>query len=240
LAWRFARAGYGLIIAARSQDALEDLAVEVERECQVPVHALVCDLASASGPRALHAHCRQHQLDVAAVINNAAMLPYGEAAALSSAAARDLINLSIRATTELALAFIPDMVARKSGAIINVSSLAGYYPIDGGSLYSASKAYLTMLSQGLDRELAGTGVACIAVTLGPVRTDMIAKQAAAGARMGWLHRLAMPPESAAEIIFDGFVAGRRRFSTGLLGATVEAAVRVLPSWVVRPIANQLV
>jgi uncharacterized protein len=197
-------------------------------------------LAAGEGPRMLHALCRDLRLDVAVVINNAAVLPVGPAASLPVAAVDEVIAVNIQAATGLALAFVPGMVARKSGAIINVSSLAGYHPIDGGSLYSASKAYLTMFSHGLDRELSGTGVACIAVTLGPVRTDMIAKQAASGARMGWLHRLAMPPESAAEIIFDGFVAGRRRFSTGLLGATVEAAVRVLPAWVVRPIASQLV
>jgi uncharacterized protein len=203
LARTFAKGGFHLVLAARNAGQLETLAHELRTEHNVTIHVLGCDLATENGPQSLIELCRDKSLEIGAVINNAALLPHGASHTLSPRIAREVIHLNIRAATELTLAFVPGMVAQGRGAIMNISSLASMAPLQSAGLYSASKSYLSVFSRAMHRDLAGTGVVCLDVTLGPMRTSMLTGEAGTANTLGRFRWLAIEPQSAADIIYDG-------------------------------------
>ncbi len=228
LAAEFAGGGHELVIAARDLGALEHMALDLTSRYGVVVHACGCDLAADDGPRTLVEFCAQRGLEIAVLVNNAAVFSRATAHTLQKSEIHELINLNVRAITELTLAFVPGMIERHQGTIINISSLASLAPANSSSLYSASKAYLSTFSESLDRDLRGTGVECVTVRLGPVRTAMISGTSETPGLPRWLRWVAMQPETAAAVIFDGFLGRRRRFSAGLFGALTTALLRILP------------
>ena len=158
---------------------------------------------------------------------------------MQPAIVQNTLCLNIAAATELALTFLPGMIERKKGAIFNISSLAGVAPLASAGLYSATKAYLTTFSRSLQRDLAGTGVECFTVNLGPIRTDMLSNALPGALLVRYGRWLTPPPESVAAVIYDSYLAGRHDFSAGLLGTTLFAALHLLPLWVMRPIVAKL-
>lgn len=222
LAREFASQGHNLVLVARDLDRLENLAIALKTHHAVDVQACAADLTEDESPGRIVEFCTRRGLRIDTLVNNAGMLSAGEMADMAAQDLHALVNLNIRAAAELSLAFASDMRERGAGCIVNISSLAGAGTVAGAGLYSASKAFLTSFTDSLRAELDGTGVHCHTVMLGPVKTDMLAET-------GWLHRLAASPDAVAEVIYDGMLARRKKFSAGLLGASLMLASNVLPT-----------
>ena len=137
-------------------------------------------------------------LEPANVVNNAGFGLVGSAANLDRDEQLAMIDLNIRALTELSLAFL-DSLARHRGGILNVASIAAFLPGPGMAVYYASKAYVLSFSEALHRELADRGIRVTALCPGPVPTEF---QARAGLREGGAeHILSLPAEHVAR---DGY------------------------------------
>ena len=159
LARVFAEHGFDLILVARRRDRLEELAEELKRDMQTDCEIIVADLADPAAPRAIFDEVTARGLRVDALVNNAG---YGIPGYFRDTKWDDqaaLIQVMVTAPAELCHFFGPCMKARGYGRIINVASVAGHLPASaGGTLYSASKAFIIKLSEALHFEYLGTNV----------------------------------------------------------------------------------
>src|SRR5205807_165582 len=161
-----------LVLVARREQRLNELRDELRnRNANLNVHVRVVDLCDKSQVDELVRWLGQNAIGIDLLINNAGLGDYGSFA--TSDAERDdrIIQVNIVALTLLTHRLLPQMIARKRGTILNVSSSAGFLPIPGMAVYAASKAYVNSFSEALRAELGGTGVTVTALCPGPVHTE---------------------------------------------------------------------
>ena len=161
-----------LVLVARREQRLNELRDELRnRNANLNVYVRVVDLCDKSQVDELVRWLEQNAIGIDLLINNAGLGDYGSFA--TSDAERDdrIIQVNIVALTLLTRRLLPQMIARKRGTILNVSSSAGFLPIPGMAVYAASKAYVNSFSEALRAELGGTGVTVTALCPGPVHTE---------------------------------------------------------------------
>lgn len=170
LARGLARRGHGLTLVARRTEPLERLASELESDHGIRAEAVGADLADAGARDELAAEVDRRGRRVDVLVNCAGYGIY--APFLESGRDRELhqLRLLVEAVVDLTARYLPGMVERGSGAVINLSSTAGLQPLPYNAGYSAAKAYVDFLSEALHSELNGTGVTVTSVMPGPVRT----------------------------------------------------------------------
>jgi uncharacterized protein len=225
LAKVFAAHGHELALVARRGDRLEALADEIAASGQPRPTVFTADLERRDGASAVAAELSSRGLEPAIVVNNAGFGLRGEAATLSRDEQLAMIDLNVRALTELSLMFV-DSVARHRGGILNVASLAAFLPGPGMAVYYASKAYVLSFSEALHRELSGRGVRVTALCPGPVPTEF---QARAGLSLPAAARmLELSAERVAQIGYDAFMAGQRAVIAGIGNRLAVSFMRLVP------------
>ncbi len=167
---RLARRGYDLVLVARRADLLSDLAGRLAAETGADSEILVADLTDVAALRTVEDRLAAGDIEV--FVNNAGAAVLGAMADAEAEALHKLVLLNVVAPTQLARAVLPSMRARGAGAIINIGSVTGLMTDRAGvgAVYSAGKAYVLALSEGLNAELAGEGVFVQAVLPGVTRT----------------------------------------------------------------------
>lgn len=161
-----------IVIVARRGERLNRLKNLLEKqrpELQVVVE--VADLTREAERMALVGRLRERGIEPDLLVNNAGIGDYGEFASGEWGRTDDMLQLNVVALTHLAHLLLPGMLARRRGAILNVSSLAGEFPIPDFAVYAASKAYVTSLSEALRIETRGFGINVVALCPGPVSTE---------------------------------------------------------------------
>src|SRR5205807_263539 len=147
-----------LVLVARREQRLNELRDELRnRNAQLNVHIHVVDLCDKSEIEELVAWLDQNKIDIDILINNAGLGDYGSFATSDPERNDEMLQVNIVALTTLTRTLLPQMIARKRGAILNVSSSAGFLPIPEFNIYAATKAYVTSFSESLRAELRGTG-----------------------------------------------------------------------------------
>jgi uncharacterized protein len=165
------RAG-SIVLVARRLQRLEDLRDElIRRDPNLNVHVRVVDLAEKSQIDELLHWLEQEKIDINLLLNNAGLGDFGPFATSDWARVDQMIQVNMTALTLLTRRLLPPMIVSKQGAILNVSSSAGFLPIADFSVYAATKAYVTSFSEGLRAELRGSGVSICALCPGPVQTE---------------------------------------------------------------------
>lgn len=162
-----AKEGRDVIITARNTEALEDLRSKIGGFCAMTVIPITCDLGVPGGAAALIKAVEEGGYKVCTLINNAGFGDYGAFVEADRDKTVSMIDLNIRALTELTHHFLPKMIERKHGRILNVASVAAFVPGPLMSVYYATKHYVLAFSEGLSRELQGTGVTVTALCPGP-------------------------------------------------------------------------
>lgn len=167
----FAADGYDVLLVARSVDKLERIAREVEDRCGVHAMCVPCDLSQPGATSAVVAAVAEQGGDVEVLVNNAGFGYDAPFAQSDGERQRALVQVNDVALTELCHAFVPDMVERGRGYVLNVASIAGFMPGPGMATYYASKAYVQSFTQALRLELLRSGVHVTALCPGPVSTN---------------------------------------------------------------------
>jgi uncharacterized protein len=202
-----AREGGPLVLIARSAATLAEAAEDV-RQAGGEAFTLALDLAAGDASAEVERFLAAHNLVCGVLVNNAGYGLLGAAAALPRDEQLGMIDLNVRALTDLTLRFLPGMVARRRGGIINLASVASFLPGPYMALYYASKAFVRSFSEALSEELRGSGVTVTCVAPGPVATAFLTR---AGAKRVRLFK-ALPkvtPEMVARSAWHGFKRGRR-------------------------------
>ena len=161
-----------LVLVARREQRLNELRDELHsRNAQLNVHTRVVDLCEKTQIDELVRWLEQNKIEIDLLINNAGLGDVGPFAASPPQRNDEMLQVNIVALTTLTRALLPQMRSRKRGAILNVSSSAGFLPIPGMAVYAATKAYSNSFSEALRAELRGSGVTVTALCPGPVHTE---------------------------------------------------------------------
>jgi uncharacterized protein len=236
LARVFAEHGHELVLLARRERELAALADEIAASGRLRPSVLVTDLAERDAVSRIAAELSARGLEPANVVNNAGFGLAGVAASLDRNEQLAMIDLNVRALTELSLAFT-DSLARHRGGILNVASVAAFLPGPGMAVYYASKAYVLSFSEALHTELSRRGVRVTALCPGPVLTGF---QARAGLRIGGVGEaaiLALPARRVAQIGYDGLVRGKRVVVAGLGNRIALFCARLVPHALLLPMVG---
>lgn len=161
-----------IVLVARREQRLGELRDELKnRNAQLNVQTRVVDLCDKTQINGLIGWLDQNKIEIDFLINNAGVGDYGSVATSPTHRNDEMLQVNIVALTTLTRALIPQMISRRRGAILNVSSSAGFLPIPGMAVYAATKSYVNSLTESLRAELRGTGVSATALCPGPVHTE---------------------------------------------------------------------
>lgn len=240
LAERFAAGGFDLVLVARSADKLTALAARLAAEHGVKATVATADLSAPGAPARLAAAMKRARRRIDVLVNCAGVLDSGAFAAAPAARHQQLIDLNVSALTAMLAAFLPPMLERGSGRVLNVASIAAFQPVPTLATYAATKAYVLSLSESLAEELKGSGVTVTALCPGITETPMVAGARAANARLNKLPGLVVG--STADVAREGFEAclrGEVIRVPGALNLAVTLAGRAAPKWLVRAIGGAI-
>jgi len=226
LARLFADDGHNLVLVARSMEKLVLLAGELGLGHNVAVRVIVSDLARPEAPREIFDELRAAGIEIDALVNNAGFGSYGLFAETDERRELELLQVNVVALTHLTKLFLPAMIERRRGYVMNVASTAAFQPGPLMAVYYASKAYVLSLSEALANETRGIGVVVSALCPGPTATNFVA--AAGMERSKLFDRAVMDSRTVAEAGYRGMLAGERVVIPGFKNALVARAVGFLP------------
>jgi short-subunit dehydrogenase len=172
LARAFASRGYDLILTARNEKAIADAAREVIATYGVDARPMTADLSLPRAAEAIADATAQARIDLDVLINNAGVLFEGDFVGIPLESYLRLLQINIVAATALTRLFLPAMLERRRGRILNVASTAAFAPVPRLATYAAAKAYVLSLTESLAEELVGTGVTATALCPGFTDTAM--------------------------------------------------------------------
>ena len=240
LARELAPYAHTLILVARRADRLEALEHELLRDnAQLTIHTRAVDLADEAQIDGLAQWVKDSGLNVNLLINNAGLGDHGEFANAEWPRVKQIIAVNITALTKLTWLLLPVLHHARPGAIINISSIASFFPVPNSAVYGASKAFVTSLTEALRAELRGSGIRVTTVCPGPVDTEfgMVASRADNA-------RHTPPPEvlkiPASQVAREALIAAsddRPRVVPGLLNCLFTALACALPMIIVRLVIN---
>jgi short-subunit dehydrogenase/uncharacterized protein YndB with AHSA1/START domain len=238
LAARLADRGMSLVLTGRNAARLDEAAHQIRRAApRVKVETVAADLSTRAGVSALLDHVGERPIEV--LVNNAGFGSYGPFAEADADREAEEVAVDVSAVVTLARAFLPGMLARRSGGILNVASTIAFQPAPYQAVYAASKAFVLSFSQALWAEARAAGVAVTALCPGPTRTGFVD---ALGADVGHtvIYRRLADPEPVIEAGLRGLDKGRAVVIPGVRNKVIAASGRFMPrEWLNRVSARLL-
>jgi uncharacterized protein len=221
-----------LILVARSQDKLDQLGTELSSKYQIKTSVIVQDLTEAQAGQLVFDTVQGQNLTVDLLINNAGFGDYGAFGDRPLSKQMAMVQLNISAVVELTGLFLPLMQQKRAGAIINVSSIAGFQPIPYMSVYAASKAFILNFSEALWAENKDLGVKILAVCPGPTESQFY-QRADFPDSASVSSSMSMNKASAEKVVKESLKALDKAQSTVVAGGFANQIIVNLPRLVPR-------
>ena len=233
-----AKDGYDLVLLARNRERLESIGRGLAEEYGVRATILAKDLREPSAPTEIRDELAARDIAVDVLVNNAGVGLYGFFEETPVGPELEMIQVNVAALTHLTKIFLPAMLGRRSGRILNVASIAAFQPGPLMAVYYATKAYVLSFSEALANETAGTGATVTALCPGVTPTEF---QARAGirARMPLTSPLVVATHEVARAGWDGMKRGRRIVIPGFANRVLVQAERLTPRRLVTAITRKL-
>ena len=240
LAGCFAAAKHDVILVARSEGKLKTLAEKLSGEYGVTVSVQPSDLSKHGAAAHLLATLTRKRSRVDVLVNCAGVLEQGAFTSIDHVKHQAIIDLNISGLTAMLNAFVPGMVERGSGRVLNVASIAAFQPIPMLASYAASKAYVLSLSESLAEELRNTGVTVTALCPGITATHMLTQAAGANDKLSQLPGfLISDVQVVADLAFAATMKGDAICVPGAFNQAAMLASRGAPKWLVRRMGGLL-
>jgi uncharacterized protein len=234
LARAFASRNYDRVLAARNEVALSALARELAATHPVRARTMPVDLSLPGAAEAMADALSKARIDVGVLVNNAGILFEGAFALSSLDDCMRLLEINVVALTALTRLFLPPMLERGAGRILNVASTAAFVPVPRLSVYAAAKAYVLSLTEAIAEELRGSGVAATALCPGFTDTSMVRGSALASTIPP---AMIMSPKDVAELGCAACVKGETICVPGLANKVVASGAPLLPRALVRALGG---
>lgn len=232
-----ARDGGVVVVVGRSLDGLAAAAADIEA-AGGDAFTVELDLVAGNAVTSLQHFLSANSLFCDVLVNSAGYGLRGAATALPVDEQLGMVDLNIRALTDLTLRFLPGMAARGRGGVINLGSIASFTPGPNMALYYASKGFVRSFSEALHQELRSTGVTVTCVAPGPVATEFLERS---GADRALLFKVLpnLDAEYVAERAWRGFKSGRRLVVPGFSAKLAAIVAKLLPSSLMLPLIGRL-
>ncbi len=229
--------GRPLVLVARSEDKLSALARSIREAHAGRAEVVSLDLSDPEAPAALFRETKRREIEIDVLVNNAGFGSLGRFHETPIERQLEMLRLNVVALTHLTHLFLPAMLLRRRGRILNVASTAGLQPGPSMAVYYASKAYVLSFTEAIAEELRGTGVTATALLPGPTRTEFQSRAEMSGSR---LVRMGMADaRPVAEAGYRGMEAGKAVVIPGMSNKALSLVVRLSPRWAVRRVVSWL-
>ena len=238
LARVFAREGHDLVLVARNEAKLRQLADELTEKFKVSVRVLVKDLGLPRAPDEIFMELQGAGLRVDVLVNNAGFGSYGFFSETDLDHELQMIQLNITALTHLTKLFLKEMLKRGEGKILNVASTAAFQPGPLMAAYYASKSYVLSFSEALAEEVRGTGITVTCLCPGPTTSEFQGR-ANIGKDILLMKGRMMSAQSVAEIGFRGLMKGKRVVIAGTTNRLLVLGTKLAPRALVTRIIKAL-
>jgi short-subunit dehydrogenase len=225
LAKRLAQHGAHLVLTARREDRLENLAADLRRVNGTETVVIPADLARPDGAERVLSALGERNITISHLVNNAGFGSAGAFSELDAERESAMVELNVGAVVRLTRGLLGPMLRAADGGVLNVASTAGLQPVPFMATYSASKAFVLSFTLALAAELEGTGVRAMALCPGPVQTGF---QAAAGFQRPALPFAVLTPNRTIRGALAAYERGEHVYTPGLVNGVQALAARVLP------------
>lgn len=232
----FAQNGHDLVLVARRQDKLDQVANELRQVYGIHATVITADLTDPKAPLHLHEEIMRAGIELEFLVNNAGFGTNGAFVTLNLARELDMIELNVKALTHLTGLVLPAMVARRSGRILNVGSVAGFLPGPFMATYYASKAYVINFTEALAYELRGTGVTATVLCPGATATEFAQ---VAGVQNAALFNSSSDAASVARYGYHAMMKGKTIAVPGVQNKLSVESLRISPRSVMRILAGHV-
>lgn len=238
LAYCFAQHGHNLILVARSSDTLEAAAGKIEGKYGVTATTLPFDLADPESPRKLFDAVNGDGVHVDFLVNNAGFGLGGEFVDTDLEKELDMIQVNVAVVVHLTKLFLPAMVKRKEGRIMNVASTAAFFPGPLASIYYATKAFVLSFSEAIAEELRNSGVTVTALCPGPTETNFAERSGTGNTRL-FTQSAVAGAEEVARYGYEAMMRGQRVAIPGIGNKFLMQAERLVPRRIVTMITRKI-
>jgi len=225
LAKLFAKDSVNLLLVARNEQKLSEIKQEFEQNYKIKVDFLSLDLSISENIKKIDNYANNKNLQIDFLINSAGFGDFGLFTERDFEKYNEMITLNINALTELTHIFAKKMLAKNSGKILNVASIAGLQPVPNMAVYGATKAFVLSLSQALHYELRKTNVSVTALLPGPTATNFFNRADGEKSRMTDLN---MSPAKVAQIGYNAMLKGKRKVIAGFMNKVMGFFAKILP------------
>ena len=232
---KLAARGHNLMLVSRSEDKLMMLCNEIGRSQNIRAEYFAVDLSERDAPRRLFEETRRRELEIDVLINNAGFGSMGDFARLDLDRELNMIDLNIRSLVELTHRFLQPMRQKKSGAIMNVASTAGFQPVPFMATYAATKAFVLSFSEALWEENRTYGVKVMALCPGVTETNFFD----ASRMQRPPARTSQTPEEVVEAGLRALARGKSSVISGWTNRLMVETERVVPRKLVLRVAGSI-
>lgn len=227
LAKVFAREGHDVVLTARTKESLDKLARELQGSHSVRAISLPADMSDSRAADQIHATLEEERVRIDFLVNNAGFGTHGPFSEAELTSQLRMMQVNMTALVHMTRLFLPDMVKRGEGRVLNVASTAAFAPGPMMAVYYASKAFVLSFSQAVADELKNSGVTVTALCPGPTRTGF---QGSAGMEKTRLFsRDVMDANVVAEAGYRGMMKGKPVVVPGLRNSALRIASRLVPT-----------
>ncbi|PWJ89640.1 hypothetical protein C7380_11443 [Oceanotoga teriensis] len=238
MAYIFAEMGFNLLLIARNFEKLNDIKNKIEKKNNIKVLILSKDLTDIESIKDIYSFCNIEEINVEILINNAGFASFGEFHSIDLDTDLSQINLNIMALTMLTKLFLKDMIEKRNGKILNVSSIAAFQPGPLMSVYYASKAYVESFTQAISNESKQYGITVSSLCPGPVNTGF--KERAGMNRSNLFKgKGVMSAEKVAKYAIKCLFKGKKRIIPGFLNKCSVFSTRFVSSSFAAKIAKSI-
>ena len=235
----FAKAGNDLVLVARNADKLKTIAEGLQQKFKSIVHIVPMNLSNADAPNELFHYLERNNIHIDYLVNNAGFATHGKFSEIDLQEQLDLLQLNVTTLTHLSRLFLPGMLKKKFGGILNIASTAAFQPGPLMATYYASKSYVLFLSEAMASELKGTGVWVTVLCPGPTATGF--QQRAGIEKINMVNKtgMMMNVEKVAKIGYRGFMKKKAVVVPGVVNRVFAQSVRFSPRKLTREIVKFL-